>query len=229
MKIVMIGGSGAVGGHAVRSMLSLPQVDKLTLLGRRKMDSISDDRVVQHTINIFATASYVDLLPGHDAAICTLGVGQPSKVSKEEFIRIDKQAVLDFATRCKAAGVRHFELLSSVGISSKSKSFYLRTKGELVDDMERLNFERFSVFKPSMILTPTNRYGLSQAITLKVWPLLSMVLVGGLKKYRGVDVDVLGESITANLLTVGEGVEYLDWSDFMDLVANSNLKTHGSD
>ena len=33
-------------------------------------------------------------LGGHNVAICTLGVGEPSKVSKkEEFVKIDKTAV----------------------------------------------------------------------------------------------------------------------------------------
>jgi len=63
-------------------------------------------------------------------------------------------------------------LLSSVGISPKSKSFFLRTKGELVEALKALNFERLSIFMPSMILTPTNRYGFSQALTLAVWPKL---------------------------------------------------------
>ena len=66
-------------------------------------------------------------------AICTLGVGQPSKMSKEEFLKIDKQAVLDFAVSCKNNGIKHFQLLASVSINANSSSFYLRSKGELVE------------------------------------------------------------------------------------------------
>lgn len=56
-------------------------------------------------------------------------------MSKEDFVRIDKQAVLDFAVACMEAGVSHFQLLASVAISPQSKSFYLRTKGELVEEL----------------------------------------------------------------------------------------------
>ena len=49
------------------------------------------------SINIFSPSSYMKYLPGHTTAICTLGVGQPSKISKEDFIKIDKKAVIDFA------------------------------------------------------------------------------------------------------------------------------------
>ncbi len=58
-----------------------------------------------------------------------------AKMSKEDFVRIDKQAVLDFAVACMEAGVSHFQLLASVAISPQSKSFYLRTKGELVEEL----------------------------------------------------------------------------------------------
>lgn len=115
-----------------------------------------------------------------------LGVGQPSKVSKEEFLAIDKIAIINFAKACKQAGIRHFQLLLSVGSNAKSASFYLRTKGELIEALTELHFEQMSIFQPSMILTPKNRYGLMQGITLKVWPWLNTLFVGIAIKYKGV-------------------------------------------
>ena len=78
-------------------------------------------------------------------------------MSKAEFVHIDKDVVIAFATICKQNSVRHFELLGAVGTDSKSRSFYLRIKGELEEALVALNFERLSLFQPSMILTPTNR------------------------------------------------------------------------
>jgi uncharacterized protein YbjT (DUF2867 family) len=109
---------------------------------------------VQPTVDVLNPQSYTHFLSGHDTAVCCLGVGEPSKTSKEEFIKIDKTAVLDFATACKAAGVRHFQLLSAVGADATSRSFYLKTKGELQNAIIALGFERTSFFQPSMILTP---------------------------------------------------------------------------
>jgi len=159
-------------------------------------------------------STYQSYLQGHTTAICTLGVGEPSKMSKEEFVKIDKLAVLDFARECKKAGVKHFELLASVDINSKSMSFYLRTKGELVEELKALHFERLSIFQPSMILTPNNRYGLSQAIVLRVWPLLKPLLGGRLRKYRGIPVSILGQAMAKNISIEAEGYEILQWDEF---------------
>lgn len=217
-SVVMIGATGAVGGYTLETLLSIPEVERITLLGRRTIPTASKTSVNQLVIDIQHPASYKDYLTGHTTAICTLGVGQPSKVSKEDFVRIDKTAVLDFAALCKKAGVQHFELLGSVGASSKSSVFYLRVKGELEDELTQLNFDRLSLFQPSMILTPTNRYGFSQGVTLKLWPLLKPILLGGLRKYRGIRVQELGKAIALNILNEKSGEERLQWDEIKSLV-----------
>lgn len=222
LSIIMMGATGAVGGEAVKTLVNMPQVKRLTLLGRRPVENLNSPVVEQHKIDITKPDTYKDLVAGHESAICTLGVGQPSKVSKEAFLKIDKIAVIEFAKVCKNAGVRHFELLSSVGINANSSTFYLRAKGELVEELKALNFERLSIFQPSMILTPTNRYGIGQAITLAVWPLLKPLLLGSLKKYRGVKVETLGAAIARNLVRENTGLEYLDWENFEEIVRSVN-------
>jgi uncharacterized protein YbjT (DUF2867 family) len=210
----MMGATGAVGTEAIKTLVTFSNLCKLSLLGRRPFESISHDAIENHKVDIFEPSTYSEFVSGHDTAICTLGVGQPSKVSKEQFLRIDKDAVLDFAKACKVGGVSHFQLLASVGISANSKSFYLRTKGELVEELKSLNFDRLSIFQPSMIITPTNRYGFSQALTLAVWPILDMIFFGGMKKYKGVKVEYLGSAIANNIKFEHEGLELLTWVDF---------------
>lgn len=222
-SIVMIGATGAVGSHVAASLTESPTVKRLTLLGRRPLDSLSqdtNDKVAQHKIDIFDPDTYAALLQGHDTAICTMGVGQPSKMARDEFIRIEKTAVLAFAEQCKEADIRYFHLLSSVGVDPASRSFYLRTKGEVQNSLRALQFDGLYLIQPSMILTPGNRYGALQAITLAVWPLLSPLLIGSWRKYRGVPVDLLGRAIAANALDGPQGEHLLQWDDFMRLAGN---------
>jgi len=220
ISIIMLGATGAVGSECLKALLEQNNIEKITLLGRRDIPNINSNHlnIEQHQIDIFDHNSYASYLSNHSVAICTLGVGEPSKMGKEEFVKIDKTAVLDFAKACKEAGVQHFELLSSVSVSSSSSSFYLRTKGELNDALEALNFNSLSIFQPSMILTPTNRYGLSQAVVLKVWPLLKPLFFGSIRKYRGVKVKDLGQSMALNIFNNNKGHEVLQWDDFQTII-----------
>ena len=222
LSVVMIGATGAVGGHVAQTLAQMPDVRKITLLGRRPVDGMTTDKAVQTVVDVLEPASYESALTDHNAAICTLGVGQPSKVSRDEFVKIDKVAVLAFAESCKAAGVRHFELLGSVGTNPNSRSFYLRTKGELEEGLKSLEFDRLSLFRPSMILTPTNRYGFTQRVALAVWPRLNPLLAGGLRKYRGLAVDRLGQAIALNLRGSRTGVEILHW-EAIDTLARQRI------
>lgn len=218
-RIVMMGATGAVGGHAARTLADRDEMAQLTLLGRRKMDGDWPTTTEQHVVDVMDPTTYETLLPGHDTAVCTLGVGESSKVSKETFVQVDKTTVLAFAKACQAAGIEHFELLGSVAAHPQSRSFYLRTKGELVEGLKALNFRRLSIFQPSMILTPQNRYGISQAVVLKVCPWLSPLFFGSLRKYRGIPVERLGRAIANNVFTEGHGFEELHWDKFQTLTS----------
>lgn len=104
-------------------------------------------------------------------------------------------------------------------MSSSSSSFYLRTKGELEDGLKGLRFERLSLFHPSMIMTPTNRYGFSQAIALSVMPLLDPLFIGPCNKFRSISAARLGVAIANNPFKSPQaiGVEILHWQEFMAL------------
>ena len=217
-SIVMMGASGEVGGEVVKELITKDHISMITLLGRRNIEELKNEKIEQKVIDVTLPNTYEDFISQQDVAICTLGVGQPSKVSKEDFIKIDKTAVLDFARTCKEKGVGHFQLLASVGIDENASSFFLRSKGELVKDLEAMEFNRLSIFQPSMILTPKNRYGLMQGIILKLWPLLKPLFFGPMRKYRGIQSSQLGMAMAGNVMTTKQGTEFLFWDDFIKII-----------
>lgn len=217
----MLGATGAVGSEVLKALLALSTPLRVTSLVRQANASLKDARLSQPVVDVLDPSSYAPWLAGNPLAICTLGVGQPSTLTQAEFTRIDKDAVLAFAIACKQAGVRHFQLLSSVGANARSRSFYLRSKGELHDALIALNFEQLSLFQPSMILTSTNRYGWSQGLMLAVWPWLNPFLQGTWRAYRGIKVSTLGAAFVGNARVPGNGVQRMQWSDCQALAAQA--------
>lgn len=216
-SVIMMGATGAVGTQVLRNLITMRQIERITLLNRRAMKAASNPKVTEHIVDVLDPKTYEQFVSGHEVAICTLGVGDPSTVSKERFVEIDRDGPLKFAVTCKGAGLKHYQLLSSVGVAIKSSNYFLRSKGELEDGLRTLNFDRLSLFHPSMILTPNNRYGIGQALTLMFWPKLNPFFQGPLRKIRGIPVEQLGRAIAYNSLSQGSRIEVLEWDDFQRL------------
>jgi uncharacterized protein YbjT (DUF2867 family) len=219
LQVVMIGATGAVGGALVHQLVQMPALKQLSLLVRKPVAGLQHSALAQHVVDPLNPESYQQLLAGHMIAVCTLGVGEPSRMPHDEFVRIDHDAVLAFAKACKAAGIRQFHLLASVDANAKSRSFYLKVKGQLCDALQALGFERLSIIAPSMILTPSNRYGFTQGLMLKIWPHLNPLLQGSWQRYRGIAVDTLGKAMANNLAVMKLGSERLHWPELIHLAA----------
>lgn len=218
-RLVLLGATGAVGRNVLAEALRNPAFETVRTLGRRKA-AVTDgeapaDKLTQHIVNLEDPASCRPLVAGHSAAICTLGVGEPSKSTHEEVWKIEIDYVMAFAAACKDAGVRHFSLMTSVGANARSRSFYLRLKGTQEERVEALGFERTSIFRPSLLLTPQNRYGASQAVLLAVWPRIDWLFAGPLRRFRGIRVEDLGRAMALNAARDAPGgVEIYEWGGF---------------
>ena len=68
-----------------------------------------------------------------------------------------------------------------------------------------------------MILTPTHCYGPSQALVLAVWPGLSHVMFGPLRKLRDIRVEALGAEMANNFAGAEQAVETLHRDQLMAL------------
>jgi uncharacterized protein YbjT (DUF2867 family) len=170
MKAIVLGGTGAVGTALTRELIRQPAVAAITLLVRRKhadREIAASPKVTQAVVDVFDPDSYRHLLSGHELAFSTLGMGQASKATKEEFERVDVECVRVFANACKESGVSHFSSLGAVGANRNSRFFYLKVKGELEQALIDLEFSRTSLFRPAMIITPQNRYGWTQGLVLR--------------------------------------------------------------
>ena len=222
-RLVILGATGAVGRNVLAEALRSPAFAAVTTLGRRPADIGEDEapagKLAQYVVDLDAPVSYRALVAGHTAAICTLGVGQPSTSTREEVWKVEIEYVTAFAAACKDAGVRHFSLMTSVGSDARSRSYYLRLKGTQEDRVKALGFERTSLFRPSLLITPLNRYGASQAAFLAVWPKIHWMLAGPLRRYRGVRVEDLGRAIALNAARDAPGgVEIHEWDGFQRIL-----------
>ncbi len=188
-RAVVVGGTGAVGTALVRQLLASSLCTGVVILVRRPVDLFAYEadvaKLTTHVIDLSdLERAAADKAQGCQVAFCTMGVGQPRKISHQEFRKVDVQYAGDFATGCRAAGVRHMSLLSSVGADSSSRSKYLVAKGDAEAAVSAPGFERVSLFRPSLLVTKETRYGLQDVLTQGIFPVVSWVLPQRLHQIR---------------------------------------------
>lgn len=211
MQAILTGATGAVGSNLLRELLDSPAWTRVTSLVRRP-SGVVHPKLDERVVSMDALESAVT--PA-DAAFCTLGVGQPRKVSREEHWKVDVDYVTAFARGCKAAGVRHFSLLTSVGADSTARSRYLRVKGEVEARVRDLGFERTSFLRPSLLVTAEIRYGLQDRLTQAVFPRVSWLLPD---RFREIRVEDLALAMRLNAERPATArVETLEHHDFVTL------------
>jgi len=146
-------------------------------------------------------------LPAAQLAFCCLGTTIKVAGSQAAFRAVDFDAVLNFARAAQRAGVRRLGVVSALGASATSSSFYNRVKGEMEDELQRLGFATLVIARPSLLagdrasLGQPQRLGerLALALTAPFTPLIP-------KTWRPIEAAVVARAML-RALSGAEGAE----------------------
>jgi uncharacterized protein YbjT (DUF2867 family) len=130
------------------------------------------------------------------ALICALGTTW-KKAGRDEaaFRAVDHDLVLATAEAAKRAGVPNMVLVSAAGADPRSKSFYMRVKGETQEALTRIGFKRLDILRPGLLRG--EREGdlrLAERAAIIAAPLIDPLLSGKWERYRSIDAALVAEA-----------------------------------
>ena len=94
----------------------------------------------------------------------------------------------EIAAAALAQGAQQFLVVSAIGASTGSPSFYSRIKGRMERAVSGLGYGSVHIVRPSLLLGEREESRPGEEFAQKLSPLLSPLLKGALRKYRPVDV-----------------------------------------
>ncbi len=188
---IVIGATGLVGANLVNKLNDSKIYDKVILLVRRKTEL--NHLKLEEKIIDFDTID-PDIVKADDI-FCAIGTTLKKAGSKENQYKIDCEYPSKIAQLGKQNGVKQFLLVSSIGANKDSSNFYLRTKGELEEKIAALNYDTFIVMRPSFIIGDRKEFRLGEIIGIFFASLFRPLMLGGLKKYRGVHAIVIAKKM----------------------------------
>jgi len=192
---LLLGGSGFVGRFCLQSLLHDNHYGKIIILTRRPLQIENALKAKQMVLD-FAEIDRVPL-DAIDDVFCALGTTIGKAGSQEAFRRIDLEIPLAAARRSLELGAQQFILVSSVGASSQSRNFYLRTKGELEDKLRDLPFKALHIFRPSFLVGSREESRLGERLAIPLARVVQYALVGGWRRYRPIKAVDVGHAMVA--------------------------------
>lgn len=205
MKALIIGATGATGKDLVKVLLEDAAYTAVVLFVRRP-SGIQHPKLSEVITHFDQPEAVSDQING-DVWFSCLGTTLKTAGTKEKQWQIDYEIPARFAAIAKQNGVRSTVLLSAYGATASSKVFYSRMKGQLEDEMARLNFDQLIIFKPGLLVRKdTDRV----AERMMAGLLKFLNSIGLIRKFKPMPTEVLAEKMAKAPKVLGPGKHVIE-------------------
>ena len=150
--------------------------------------------------------------PSCDHIYICLGTTIKKAGSQSEFKKVDFDYCVSFAKKAREVGATKISLISSVGASPYVNNFYLKTKGEVEEEIKKIDFQVINIFRPSLLLGRRDESRFLEKIGQNMSSFINLFLIGPFRKYRSIKASKVAYCM-ANYKQSG-GVRYIYFDDF---------------
>jgi len=212
---LLFGSSGLVGSHVLSQLISNNNYSKIKLFVRTSID-ISDPKIEIIQTDFNNLENHREDIKGDDCFFC-IGTTKKNSPDKNEYKRVELEVPKQIAQIAKSNSVNSFVFISSGYADPKSSGDYLKFKGEVEEELKRLNFQKLGIMRPSFLLGDRKEKRIGEKIGIFVFKLLSPLFLGPLKKMKPIHSATVAKAmitITQNKVskTIFESDEIADLS-----------------
>ena len=190
---LLFGASGLVGNHLLNQLISNNNYSKIKLFVRSTID-ISDPKIQIIQTDFNNLENHKEDIKGDDCFFC-IGTTKQNSPDKNEYRRVELDVPKQIAQIAKSNLVNSFVFVSSGYADPKSSGDYLKFKGEVEEELKRLNFPNLGIMRPSFLLGNRKEKRIGEKIGIFVFKLLSPLFVGPLKKMKPIHSEIVAKAM----------------------------------
>jgi uncharacterized protein YbjT (DUF2867 family) len=181
---LLAGASGLVGSYVLEGLLDAPDFGRVYAISRRPLGR-EHARLANRIVQFDKLESQLQGVSCH-VAFCCLGSTRREAGSNDEFHKVDVEYVLAFARVARKAGAQRFIVVSSAGADTRSRVFYLRTKGEMETAIVGLGFSSVDIMQPGPLYGWRRQIRPLELVAAAIMPLVNPLLIGSQAAKRGI-------------------------------------------
>ena len=194
MKIALLfGASGLVGSHLLNQFISNNNYSKIKLFVRSAID-LNDPKIEIIQTDFNNLENHREDIKGDDCFFC-IGTTKKNSPDKNEYKRVELEVPKQIAQIAKSNFVNSFVFVSSGYADPKSSGDYLKFKGEVEEELKKLNFPKLGVMRPSFLLGDRKEKRVGEKIGIFIFKLISPLLLGPLKKMKPIHSEIVARSM----------------------------------
>ena len=195
---LLFGSSGLVGGHLLNQLINDNKYSKIKLF-IRKDPEISDPKVEVIKTNFNNLQNHKEDIKGDDCFFC-IGTTKQNSPDKNEYRRVELDVPKEIAQIAKSNSVNSFVFVSSGYADPKSSGDYLKFKGEVEEELKKLNFPKLGIMRPSFLLGDRKEKRIGEKIGIFIFKLFSPLFLGPIKKMKPIHSATVAKAMirTAN-------------------------------
>ena len=192
---LLFGVSGLVGGHVLNQLINNNNYSKIKLFVRSSI-KISDPKIEIIQTDFNNLENHREDIKGDDCFFC-IGTTKKNSPDKNEYKRVELEVPKQIAKIAKSNLVNSFVFISSGYADPKSSGDYLKFKGEVEEELKRLNFPKLGIMRPSFLLGDRKENRIGEKIGIFVFKLLSPIFLGSLKKMKPIHSATVAKAMIA--------------------------------
>ena len=214
MKTALVfGSSGLVGSHLVRLMNKNSNYEKIKLFVRSTSE-IKTSKIEIINTDFNNLSNHKEDINGDDCFFC-IGTTKKNTPDKDEYRRIEYDIPVEIAKIAKSNSINSFFYVSSGFADSKSSSAYLKNKGQVEEELIKLNFSILGIMRPSFLVGNRKEKRPGEEVGIFFFKIFSPLLLGPLKKMRPIQsekvakvmIKVANENLEKTIFESNEIVE----------------------
>jgi len=192
IEAAVFGASGLVGYKLIEFLKKDVNFKQINLVVRSPLN-LNHRKIKIHEINLFKKFEILESLKTSKVVFLTIGTTMSKvKGDKDKYRRIDFGITKDIADSCKELGVDKLILVSSSGADFKSKSFYLKLKGEVEKYVTDINLKSVSILRPSLLLGKRNEKRFGEKLAQMIIPKISFLMPS---KYKPISAEKVARAM----------------------------------
>ena len=194
MKTALVfGSSGLIGQHLLNQLIKNENYNKIKIFVRSKPE-INDPKIEIIKTDYSNLQNHKEDIKGDDCFFC-IGTTKKNSPDKNEYRRVELHIPKEIAKIAKANSLNSFVFVSSGYADSKSSGDYLKYKGEVEEELKRLNFPKLGIMRPSFLLGDRKEKRIGEKIGIFVFNLLYPLFLGPLKKMKPIHSEIVARSM----------------------------------